>query len=374
MNLFRQWHQFGRAPLFSYVNHKAWRGWWFKVPFSFHRFVMAAGIMCDAAFTHFESVKREPGQFYATFDELLKGTERQYGWLGQPSGRASALPAVRPTCWATSRARQSVCSASRPSSVRRSLRRTANCVSPRRRKKMLRDVNLSLAQIPQSAGKRRIIRFSSRRYTCSRPRLRFAGHGPLPSRAPRSRMPPTGRGRRESPSRARPPILRRAASCRMFIRNRSRRVSSSPRCLAAAATWSSAVAAPRRLGGKHPGFRHPDVMLREFAKGSGAGEPLRPSLHVRFGKAHPRQALPAAAALPNKTRRPTTVPGRRPGDPRSAGWFVFDKNRAVNYCRRAGDSVVAQATLKFSICSIHYAIIGMRPSAVGPTSRHRLPP
>ena len=96
MNLFRQWHQFGRAPLLSYVNHKAWSGRWYDVPFSFHRFVMAAGIMCDAAFTHFESVKREPGQFYATFDELLKGTERGYGWLGQPLGEGIRLACRTP--------------------------------------------------------------------------------------------------------------------------------------------------------------------------------------------------------------------------------------------------------------------------------------
>ena len=66
----------------------------------------------------------------------------------------SALPAARATCWATTQARQIYCIASRPSSARRSLLRTANCVSRRRMKRCGGDVNPSSGpKFPNLLGK-----------------------------------------------------------------------------------------------------------------------------------------------------------------------------------------------------------------------------
>lgn len=95
LNKLRAFRQFGRAPAFSYLNHKEWTNGkkWSDVPFQYHRYVMATMIMADAAITHFASIKPGAGELFGTFDELQKGTEYQYGWLGHALGDAIPLAA-----------------------------------------------------------------------------------------------------------------------------------------------------------------------------------------------------------------------------------------------------------------------------------------
>lgn len=95
MNKLRAFNQFGRAPALSYLNHKEWTNGrkWSDVPFQYHRYVMATMIMADAAITHFASIKPGAGELFGTFDELQKGTEHQYGWLGQALGDGIPLAA-----------------------------------------------------------------------------------------------------------------------------------------------------------------------------------------------------------------------------------------------------------------------------------------
>lgn len=104
MNRFRAWRQFGRSPAFSYINHKEYGGRWDDVPFHFHRYVMATAVMCDAAMTHYASVKAEPGELYGgcSTNSKRERNASMAGWDNRGE-KPSGLPAALPTCWGTSK-------------------------------------------------------------------------------------------------------------------------------------------------------------------------------------------------------------------------------------------------------------------------------
>ena len=84
------WIQNGRAPRFSYVNHK------FggdivgqpkpEISYNIHRLVFAASVMMDAAICYSNVPSAEEGEIIGIWDELRMGTEGRIGWLGQPLG------------------------------------------------------------------------------------------------------------------------------------------------------------------------------------------------------------------------------------------------------------------------------------------------
>ncbi|MBI4978966.1 MAG: hypothetical protein HZC28_15920 [Spirochaetes bacterium] len=89
------WRDRGRAPAFSYINHK------FTVPagtpgdtknadvpFSTHRLVFAAACMFDAAITYAFTPEKEKGETIGIWDELKQGQDGHIGWLGKPEGDA----------------------------------------------------------------------------------------------------------------------------------------------------------------------------------------------------------------------------------------------------------------------------------------------
>lgn len=98
------WHANGRAPAFSYVNHK-----WNEpvpgkpgeqenpeVPFSRHRLSFAGAQFTDAAICYSFAPPRDPGGKFGIWDELRCGTDNKLGWLGKPEGPAVRLAAKAP--------------------------------------------------------------------------------------------------------------------------------------------------------------------------------------------------------------------------------------------------------------------------------------
>ncbi len=92
------WGANGRAPAFSYINHK-----WVEpvpgkpgehknpeVPFSRHRLSFAAGQFTDSAICYSFAPPRDAGGKFGVWDEFRCGTDNRLGWLGKPEG-----PAVR---------------------------------------------------------------------------------------------------------------------------------------------------------------------------------------------------------------------------------------------------------------------------------------
>ena len=87
------WDAFGRAPAFSYVNHKfvtrgdaPGRTKRPDVPFNIHRLVFAAALFTNSAVCYAYTPRPEPGERFGVWDELWKGAEHELGWLGKPLG------------------------------------------------------------------------------------------------------------------------------------------------------------------------------------------------------------------------------------------------------------------------------------------------
>lgn len=98
------WQANGRAPAFSYINHK-----WIEavpgkpgdhknpqVPFSRHRLSFAGGQFTDAAICYSFAPPRDAGGKFGVWDELRCGTDDKLGWLGKPEGPAVHLAAKAP--------------------------------------------------------------------------------------------------------------------------------------------------------------------------------------------------------------------------------------------------------------------------------------
>lgn len=92
------WVRNGRAPAFSYVNHKfvepgekpgeiRQR----KLPFSTHRLVFAGAVFTDSAICYSMTPPADPGELIGVWDELWMGAEHKPAWLGQPLGPAVHL-------------------------------------------------------------------------------------------------------------------------------------------------------------------------------------------------------------------------------------------------------------------------------------------
>ncbi len=95
------WSQFGRPPVFHYINHKyvepgAEPGMERtpEVPFSTHRLVFAAAVMTDAAICYSFAPPKGEASVIGVWDEFWAGREHRLGWLGKPLGPAQTL-AVR---------------------------------------------------------------------------------------------------------------------------------------------------------------------------------------------------------------------------------------------------------------------------------------
>lgn len=97
------WKANGRAPAFSYINHK-----WVEpipgrpgehgqpeVPFGRHRLSFAAAQFTDAAICYSFPPPREAGKF-GIWDELRCGADGRIGWLGRPEGPAVHMAAQTP--------------------------------------------------------------------------------------------------------------------------------------------------------------------------------------------------------------------------------------------------------------------------------------
>ncbi len=106
LNRQRFWQANGRAPVLSYINHKFndptatgvvddKRA---KVGFNIHRLVFAAAVLTDSAITYAQTpdAKRRGSSAPPVWDELIAGTRRQPGWLGQPTGPAIHLATRAP--------------------------------------------------------------------------------------------------------------------------------------------------------------------------------------------------------------------------------------------------------------------------------------
>jgi hypothetical protein len=103
MNRHRYWQQFAREPKFSYLNHKyvthgdepgvEKRP---DVPFATHRAVFAAAQFFDAVLTYAYAPPKEPDEELGVWDELIQGTAKKPGWLGQPLAEAVNLAKQQP--------------------------------------------------------------------------------------------------------------------------------------------------------------------------------------------------------------------------------------------------------------------------------------
>ena len=90
------WAARGRAPVFNYVNHKFIEPTGEpgqidrrpEVPWSTHRLVFAAAVMTDSAICYSYAPPSEQGERFGIWDELVRGRDRQVGWLGRPTGPA----------------------------------------------------------------------------------------------------------------------------------------------------------------------------------------------------------------------------------------------------------------------------------------------
>ncbi|MEA3368330.1 MAG: hypothetical protein U9R68_09490, partial [Planctomycetota bacterium] len=93
------WAARGAAPVFNYVNHKFVEPTGQpgrpnhrpEVPWSIHRLVLAAAVMTDSAVCYSYAPPAEPGESLGIWDELVRGRDRQVGWLGRPTGPARHL-------------------------------------------------------------------------------------------------------------------------------------------------------------------------------------------------------------------------------------------------------------------------------------------
>lgn len=89
LNAHRFWQQNCHPPAFGYFIHKIAghdRKAFLSVPWSRHRLVMAAAQLAGAAMTSFYTPEPEPGEAIGLWDEMVAGTDRRTGWLGQPLG------------------------------------------------------------------------------------------------------------------------------------------------------------------------------------------------------------------------------------------------------------------------------------------------
>ncbi|MBU4461174.1 MAG: hypothetical protein KJ579_11440, partial [Verrucomicrobia bacterium] len=89
INLHRFWNRHAHAAPFSYFIGKFGghdRKKFLSVPWAHHRLAMAAAQLVDAAFTSFYTPEPEPGEVVGLWDEMVGGTARRTGWLGQPLG------------------------------------------------------------------------------------------------------------------------------------------------------------------------------------------------------------------------------------------------------------------------------------------------
>lgn len=98
------WSANGRAPVFNYINHKFIEPGDMagrperrpEVPFNIHRLVFAAAVFTDSAVT-FAYAPPGFGRNRATiWDELVKGSAQEPGWLGQPLGPAQRMALKTP--------------------------------------------------------------------------------------------------------------------------------------------------------------------------------------------------------------------------------------------------------------------------------------
>jgi len=92
------WVRNGRAPAFSYVNHKFMETGakpgdtrQRKLPFNIHRLVFAGAVFADSAICYSLTPPAEPGELIGIWDELWMGTEHRPAWLGRPLGPAVHL-------------------------------------------------------------------------------------------------------------------------------------------------------------------------------------------------------------------------------------------------------------------------------------------
>jgi len=97
------WAQFGRPPVFNYINHKYVRPGTQPgveatpdVPFSIHRLVFAAAVMTDAAICYSFSPPKDPSSVIGVWDEFWAGQERRLGWLGRPLAPTQTLATQAP--------------------------------------------------------------------------------------------------------------------------------------------------------------------------------------------------------------------------------------------------------------------------------------
>lgn len=101
------WAAHGRAPVFSYINHK-----WeepvpdtpgttrhVEAPFSRHRLAFAAAHMVDAALCYSTTPPVPDDRSFPIWDEFVAGRENRLGWLGRPEGPPVRLAAQAPNIW-----------------------------------------------------------------------------------------------------------------------------------------------------------------------------------------------------------------------------------------------------------------------------------
>ena len=92
------WAVNGRAPVFSYINHKfvshgesPGEMRQADVPFSAHRLVFAAALFTNSAICYSTVPKTDRDGMMGVWDELWAGQDRQLGWLGPALGPAVHL-------------------------------------------------------------------------------------------------------------------------------------------------------------------------------------------------------------------------------------------------------------------------------------------
>ena len=97
------WAARGRAPAFSYINHKfitrgdaPGRTKRPHVPWSIHRLCFAAGVFTDSAICYSFAPPKEQGEMFGIWDELRMGTANRLGWLGKALGPTVRLAARQP--------------------------------------------------------------------------------------------------------------------------------------------------------------------------------------------------------------------------------------------------------------------------------------
>lgn len=81
MNVHTFWNQNGTDPSFNYLNHRLHTKRWAS-----HRLAFSSAMYSGSAICQSTSPPRQPNGEYGVWDEFVKGTANELGWLGEPTG------------------------------------------------------------------------------------------------------------------------------------------------------------------------------------------------------------------------------------------------------------------------------------------------